>query len=394
MSFGGDGPRACRCFSEPGESGFALTLFLIGPVLWKAAAAYFNVSTVGKHGLGDEEEKIITSLEKPNYKNNAPIVFPDALSLRSELRSERGMSTGSVASTFSTAHIRGADVLLHNVSHADVVFGMNTEDFSLIEDAVIARPKFSCFHRIHFSIWQAIEQNPSAARISLKNVYRHSAKETPLKNERQETYFIPAGLCLRDLRIAASECQSKLRFRNNALSSRICTVTDPLNPANPANAIENVYFPLLAILIPKWIGSLKETRRYSSNKKVIYLISGQGTPRDSSADIIDNSTEYTARLMKLFISMYYKDIVVELVHSGTSNLFRYDENIKFVKGVLLPRVEALRDEVVEQRGDRWKQYFKATVSFADGSSARISAINAAMRQYRYTVVSSADHAVA
>lgn len=376
----------CRCSSASSSgSGFALTLFLVGPALWKAAATYYYASKLIKSG-GEVTGNAIGNSDRPqeqSSKSGALKVFPDALALRTELRSERGMSAGSVTSAVSSAlHTRGADVLLHNVSHADVVFGMNTASFGLSEDAVIARPKFSCFHRIHYSIWEAIEKAPSAARISLKNVYRHSAKETPLKNERQETYFVPAGLCLRDVRITASDCQSKLRFRNNALSSRIHAVTDPLDPFDPANAIENIYFPLLAILIPKWLGSLKESRRYSSNKKVVYLISGQGTPRDSNADIIDNSTEYTARLMKLFINMYYKDIVVELVHSGTSNLFRYDENIKFVKGVLLPRVEALRDEVVEHRGDRWKQYFKATVSFADGSSARISAINAAMRQYR------------
>ena len=49
---------------------------------------------------------------------------------------------------------------------------------------------------------------------------------------------------------------------------------------------------------------------------------------------------------------------------------------------LLPMIDALRDDLARKVGSKWKDIFKLTISFADGSSARISAINAALKPYR------------
>ena len=70
------------------------------------------------------------------------------------------------------------------------------------------------------------------------------------------------------------------------------------------------------------------------------------------------------------------------IHS-TTNVFRYDENIAFVKRELLPLIDAIRDDMVQLHGAKWKEMMRLTLSFADGSSARISAINAALKHYRY-----------
>jgi hypothetical protein len=72
---------------------------------------------------------------------------------------------------------------------------------------------------------------------------------------------------------------------------------------------------------------------------------------------------------------------VRLVHSRT-NAFRYDENITFVKRELLPRIEALRDAKARAVGGDWPESFHITMSFAGGTPARISAIQAALRPYR------------
>ena len=58
--------------------------------------------------------------------------------------------------------------------------------------------------------------------------------------------------------------------------------------------------------------------------------------------MVDNSTKYTAKLIELFLRSTYPEIdEVELLHSKM-NLFRYDENILFVKRQLLPLVDGYR----------------------------------------------------
>lgn len=48
----------------------------------------------------------------------------------------------------------------------------------------------------------------------------------------------------------------------------------------------------------------------------------------------------------------------------------------------MPRIDKIRDELAIKYGSLWKSLLHVTMSFADGSSARISAINAALRIYR------------
>ena len=66
----------------------------------------------------------------------------------------------------------------------------------------------------------------------------------------------------------------------------------------------------------------------------------------------------------------------------TAATLRYDENITFVKRELLPWVEAVRDAKAAALGARWAKHLRLTVSFAAGSPARISAIQAALRPYK------------
>lgn len=65
-------------------------------------------------------------------------------------------------------------------------------------------------------------------------------------------------------------------------------------------------------------------------------------------------------------------------------MFRFDENISFVKHELLPKIEQMRDRVAEKWAGSWRRNFRITVSFADGASARISAIQHSLRPYRPT----------
>ena len=76
-----------------------------------------------------------------------------------------------------------------------------------------------------------------------------------------------------------------------------------------------------------------------------------------------NSTDGVARLMEAWLSRVYPALEVIRVHS-LSNLFRYDENIAFVNHELLPKIEAMRDELALQYAARWRELLRITISFA------------------------------
>lgn len=112
-------------------------------------------------------------------------------------------------------------------------------------------------------------------------------------------------------------------------------------------------------------------------------MSGRGQPIDQSSQELDNSTQFTGHLVDEFVkrTLECAQLTVHLIHSDT-NLFRYDENILFVKRELLPQIHELRRQVVARRKDKWRDFMRMTLSFADGSSARISAINQSLKIYQ------------
>lgn len=118
----------------------------------------------------------------------------------------------------------------------------------------------------------------------------------------------------------------------------------------------------------------------------LILVSGRGKPIDQSSQDLDNSTQFTGELVKVFakLTLEYTKIDIYLIHSET-NLFRYDENILFVKRELLPVIHNMRRQIVAQKKDKWRDFMHITLSFADGSSARISAINQSLKIYQYAV---------
>ena len=98
----------------------------------------------------------------------------------------------------------------------------------------------------------------------------------------------------------------------------------PSRSRQEALRINAVFFPLLATLLPRWLGKIAdkfggtqaETKivsapLYTPNvKKVIVLVSGVGTPRNWTHLRSGNSTQTCAELMELFIHILYPDITV------------------------------------------------------------------------------------
>jgi len=134
--------------------------------------------------------------------------------------------------------------------------------------------------------------------------------------------------------------------------------------------------------MPQWLSSKAQV----SSRKIVYLVSGVGTlsscPKGPSGEDLsmDNSTLPASEITKLLIEQVYPGVEVYCIHSPT-NVFRYDENIVFVNRDLVPRINRVRDKIAARLND-WKKHLFLTLSFANGSSARVSAINACMRNYR------------
>lgn len=267
------------------------------------------------------------------------------------------------------------EILIHNVSHTDMV--MSIFDSYGLDKSIIARPKFSCFREISSKIESCIREVTLEDLKTIKHpVYsRETNARHPIIRSSNTNQQLDVGFDLLNHQVFIDNIE-QLRFRQNdrdKTSQRESSSTIKLSA---------VYFPLLSMLIPKWLNEV-ETRGKSNSRKIVFLVSGQGTPRDESARIQDNSTEITAIIMEMFLKKVYPNLEVIQVPSPTINLFRYADNIVFVKRILKPKLDKIRNDLAAKIGAKWLENFHVTISFADGSSARISAISAAIRSYRY-----------
>ena len=282
------------------------------------------------------------------------------------LSSSSAPVTPAAGGTAATAGF--VDVLLHNVSHVDMV--LNVGDDNAVW--TLAKPRFNQFGPIGEMILDAVKDGSTVDMLNVKSVSAEANERGQSMGQLQnlmegEEEQVPAGFDLTSLGLSIKERSLKFQAREKPSSTAVSDVAIPITA---------VYFPLLATLVRKWLRGKED----SATQKIMYLVSGVGTPIDSKGDYRDNSTQPTSRLMKLMIEKLYPNINVVCVHSHT-NLFRYDENIVFVKKDLLPRIHALRDDLAETTED-WRAHLALTVSFADGSSARVGAINASLRNYR------------
>ena len=66
------------------------------------------------------------------------------------------------------------EILLHNVSHSDLVLSLNNLERSLKQDSVIARPKFNFFKNISEYILKSVKSNINR---EIDTVYRQLRTE-------------------------------------------------------------------------------------------------------------------------------------------------------------------------------------------------------------------------
>jgi hypothetical protein len=277
------------------------------------------------------------------------------------------------------------EILLHNVSHTDMV--LSVLNSALVNsdnrgENIIARPKFSWFREISTKIENKIRD------VKLENLatIKHSAYSRDSNSLHRiirsftTNQELDVGFDLQNHGVVIDRIE-QLRFRQND--------RDKMSNEDSSATLSAVYFPLLSMLIPKWLTEV-DSRGKGRSRKIVFLVSGQGTPRDETARVQDNSTEITAMVMEMFLKKVYPSLEVVQVPSPTINLFRYADNIVFVKRMLKPKLDAIRNDLAAKIGGRWLENLHVTMSFADGSSARISAISASIRSYRLSHRSSHD----
>lgn len=297
------------------------------------------------------------------------------------------------------------------------------------EKYALCRPRFSAFDLFTRRILDALrsqlllQNSHDALRESVVSFPRYERSDsssrynlvTPRVKNREDK-MLPVGFDLGDgdegiLAVRPDEMPS-LRVRGRDVAKMETGAADGVPPSKeePSDvSINGVFFPLLSILLRRWHADIAD--KYDTNalagggdcrtvKKVLILVSGVGSPRNWTHSITGNSTQACAELQEIFIKVMYPDVTVVRIHSDT-NIFRYDENIAFVKEDLMPCVNAYRDahardlpypdevqpvQLTRREFDPdWKQSFSVSLSFADGSPARTHAIQTSLRQtYRPT----------
>lgn len=286
------------------------------------------------------------------------------------------------------------EVLLHNLSHSDMILGVSkindkkTEEMNE-EGLIIARPKFSRFHVISALLYAHVVKHREDVQIFTAHPYTR-----PKQIDAEPVIVaanVPVGFDLTGLSKLVRCDVEDLRFRQDDKEKLLSGASHASTAHERVHQCEIrfVYFPLFAISLRQWhihTACLYEMIPSHHIERSIVLVSGRGKPNDAHAQEQDNSTEYTAKLLQEFVKhqsneCVYNKHTVYLLHSNT-NLFRYDENILFVKRQLIPLVHELRTPIVGKYKEKWRENMRITLSFADGSSARVSAINQALKLYQ------------
>ena len=300
------------------------------------------------------------------------------------------------------------DLLVHNVTHSDVVisFGDREDgDDEYDDDAtLLALPRFSKFAKTCEELLDAATKTIAYARAGRRELnrreypvlrYEEDDDEQPVKKRGRRrsrqpqqpmlyrsasasdlSYRTAAGIKINATEWASGRLRTDLKVRRTEVRRLI---EDENHPATP----RRVYFPLLAVCVNAWLEEVCET----TSQKVVLLVTGTGTPRDETAknDPRGNSTCEASKLMEIFLRTHYQNVDVVLLHSE-SNIFRYDENISFVRHELLPTVAKIRNSVVDPYSSSWASRFKVAVTSGDGAPARVAALQRSLRVYKPTGV--------
>ncbi len=221
------------------------------------------------------------------------------------------------------------------------------------EKYIMSRPRFSAFDMFSRRVFGELQGQTESTSLSVPTMHplhqriisypryersSTSARYTLVTPRPSDQYMLPVGFDLErregtsDKLVDPSEMQNlRLRGRDAAKirkshlppsDEQYDTHTSGLS--QDVLRIDAVFFPLLATLLPRWLGRIADkfggddvgpksvaAPLHAPNvKKVIVLVSGVGVPRNWTHSISGNSTQTCAELMELFIKVLYPDITV------------------------------------------------------------------------------------
>jgi len=165
-------------------------------------------------------------------------------------------------------HAAGVEILLHNLSHSDLVLECTPDCGE--SKPIMARPKFSHFRGISEQIWSSTishTDNSTSRELGVSYMKPYSRTQKDYLD-----YQVPIGISLDKLQpVIVDDLLSSLRFRSNDYLKLL------ENKDTNSCTINSVHFPLIALLIPKWLANIDDSGKMK--KKVVVLVSGRGTPR-------------------------------------------------------------------------------------------------------------------
>lgn len=317
-------------------------------------------------------------------------------------------NTVEVKQSSKTTSARYLEVLVHNVSHTDIILSLDAPTSNLESDKSISegpyclcRPRFSFMDTYSRLILESLSARNKEDIVEFPRYERSDDDPRYMIKDKPTGVPTPVGFRLHpDPSLVADTSQVRVRGRDIEKFD-FTSETSPWPPSPREKAVKLpinfVFFPLLATLLPRWYAQIQE-RQYPRNvKRVLILVTGVGTPRNWTHSVSGNSTEASAQLMESFLNRIDPDLTVVKIHSQT-NIFRYDENLRFVEKELAPVINSWRDAharglpypdepgasvASENPFDAdWRNSMSVTLSAADGSTARTHAIRECLRPFR------------
>jgi cytidine deaminase len=342
-----------------------------------------------------------------NAFSDKPKTDDSSTSGGSNLSVEEAFFASKTVKEPSKAPARYLEIMIHNVSHTDLIMSLDAplETQSNEGPYCLCRPRFSFMDLYCRAVLDSLSGSEEVVQFPR---YQRSDDDPRYLIKEDPAGSIPAGLSLQaDPGIMADLSEVRVRGRDLPRVDPESEVS-PL-PANPSKErsvskfpINFIFFPLLATLLPHWRTQIEERKYPRDVKRVLILVTGVGTPRNWTHSVSGNSTEVCAQLMEHFLKLIDPGLTVVRIHSQT-NIFRYDENLRFVDKEFAPIMNAWRDAHARNlpypderkyipgtgMADNpfnvdWRNSMSVTLSAADGSTARTHAIRESLRPFRPT----------
>lgn len=226
-----------------------------------------------------------------------------------------------------------------------MLFALSSNSKRQSQKEIVGKPSFSHFLPLSKLIFD-----------KLRNLPEDEVEPVEAPMDQDADRFFPVGYRFKTP--IPVESWTQLRVPSKSLD---------LRPDKPS--ITAVFFPLMSVIMPLWLDICNTKSKHGL--RWIYLVSGSATPWNPDHVPGGNSTQMCSMLLAEFVRQFFPDAKVIMVHSGTE-IFHYDENVRFVNSHLLPLIERVRDELSDQVYEEWCDRLHVTLSVRCGACRVVS----------------------